>query len=45
MTLGVADLIMVRPLGLEATAAIGLARQVTILVERRSTIRRRPSLP
>ncbi len=33
LTLGVADLIMVRSLGLEATAAIGLARQVTILVE------------
>ncbi len=33
LTLGLADLIMVRPLGLEATSAIGLVRQVTFLVE------------
>ena len=33
LTVGLADLIMVRPLGLEATAALGLARQVAFLVE------------
>ena len=33
MTVGMADLVMVRPLGPAATAAIGVSRQVTFLVE------------
>ncbi len=33
MTVGLADLLMVRPLGPAATAAIGVSRQVTFLVE------------
>lgn len=33
MTLGLVDLLMVRPFGPEATAAIGLVRQVTFIVE------------
>jgi putative MATE family efflux protein len=33
LSLGLADLIMVRGLGQEATAAIGLARQITFLLE------------
>ena len=33
MTLGLVDLLMVRPFGPEATAAIGLIRQVTFIVE------------
>ena len=33
MTLGLADLVMVRSLGSDATAAVGLVRQLTFLVE------------
>ena len=33
MTVGLADLMMVRPLGTDATAAVGVCRQITFLIE------------